>query len=141
MINGMVILILIVETISDLRTKTISVMRVVFFGIMGIVLQIFMHKQTIESIIGGVLIGGILLLYGKFTGEGIGYGDGLIFACLGCYIGLSENLCLLLFSLILASIVGSIYVIIRRESFQYRIPFVPCILSTFLLMKGIEKFL
>lgn len=138
MIQGIVITMLAVETISDIRTKTISVLRIGIFFIAAIILNGFFYYQSVFSMLGGIMIGMILLAYAFLTREGIGYGDGLIFICAGAYLGLSDNLHLLFFSLILAAVAGGIYTIIRKKSMKTKIPFIPCILGTYLMMALIE---
>ena len=93
-----------------------------------------MKYQSVWSVIGGVVIGIILFTYSLVTKGGIGFGDGLIFICLGVYLGLSENLRLLFFSLLIAAVFGGIYALIRHKSIKTQIPFMPCILGTYITM-------
>ena len=138
MIQGAVVAMLAIETISDLRTKTISVIRVSAFLVLGIVLNIVQYYQSVWSIVGGAIIGLILLGYGFASKGGIGYGDGIIFIVCGVYLGLSENVRLLFFSLIAAAVAGGIYALTKRKSIRAEIPFMPCVLGTYLIMLIIQ---
>lgn len=141
MIKGIVLAILALETCSDLRTKTVSGIRIIIFILVGILLNITMRYQTVWSTVGGVAVGGIILLYAFITKGGIGTGDGLMFVCLGIYLGLSENLRLLFFSLIAAAVSGGIYALIKRRSIKSQIPFIPCVMGTYFIILIVEELL
>ena len=116
MINGIVIFILALESISDLRNKSISGWRVLVFGLLGIVLNVLLYYQSVWSVVGGIAVGILLLLYAFFTKGAVGIGDGIMFVCLGIYLGLSDNMRLLFFSLIAAGIIGGIWVLVTPLS-------------------------
>lgn len=140
-VNGLVITMLAVETVSDIRTKTVSMLRIMFFIIIGAVVNIFIYYQSIQSVLGGMAVGGIIMLYALLSKQSIGYGDALIFICTGLYVGLSKNLRILFFSLIAASLAGGIYALVKKKDIKTEIPFVPCILGTYIFMTCIEVFL
>ncbi len=141
MIKGIVIAILAVESFSDIKTGTVSGIRIIIFAVIGIVLNVFIKYQSIASIIGGLIVGAVILLYSVVTRGGIGKGDGLMFICLGIYLGLSVNLRLLFFSLITAAIAGGIYALIKKKGIKSQIPFMPCILGTYLIITATEGLL
>ena len=86
------------------------------------------------GVFGGIIVGVIFLGFGILTKEGIGYGDGAIFICLGAVLGLYDNLRLLMYSLMLAAIVGGIYALVRKKNLKVRIPFIQCVLKTNVVM-------
>ena len=63
MIKAIVLMMLALETFSDIRTKTVSGLRIIIFIIIGIPVNIIMRYQTLWSAVGGILVGGILLIY------------------------------------------------------------------------------
>lgn len=134
MIKGLVITMLAIETVSDVRKHTVSGIRIIAFMVTGIVLNCIMKYQSIWSVVGGIVVGLTLFGYSLITRGGIGFGDGLIFICLGIFLGLSENLRLLFFSLLAAAFFGGIYALIRKKSIKAQIPFVPCILISYVMM-------
>lgn len=138
MINGIVICILALESISDLRNKCISGWRVLAFGLLGIVLNCILYYQSVWSVVGGVVVGILLLLYAFFTKGAVGIGDGIMFVCLGIYLGLSDNMRLLFFSLIAAALVGGIFILVKKKSIKTQIPFIPCVLAAYILMTVVE---
>ena len=138
MIEGLVIIMLAFETASDIRNSTVSGIRILAFMIIGIVLNFIMKYQSIWSLVSGIVVGIILLIYSLITKGGIGFGDGLIFICLGVYLGLSQNLRLLFFSLLVAAVYGGFYALIRKKSIKTQIPFLPCIMGTYIIMIIVE---
>lgn len=141
MIKGLVIAMLAIETISDVRKHTVSGIRIIVFMVIGIVLNCIMKYQSVWSVVGGIVVGMTLLGYSLITKGGIGFGDGLVFICLGVYLGLSENLKLLFFSLLAAAVFGGVYALIRKKSIKTHIPFMPCIMGTYILMIFLEVLL
>ncbi len=138
MINGIVICILALESISDLKNRCISGWRILAFSVFGIVLNFLLYYQSVWSIVGGVVVGIVLLLYAIFTKGAVGIGDGIMFVCLGIYLGLSDNMRLLFFSLIAAALAGGIFILAKKKSIKTQIPFMPCVLAAYILMTVAE---
>ncbi len=138
MINGVVLIMLALETVSDIRTKTVSAVRMIIFVILAGVVNIVFYYQSVWSMLGGIAIGALLFLYALATSESIGYGDCLVFVCAGAFIGFSRNLQLLFFSLVMAAVAGGIYALVRKKGIKARVPFVPCILGTYVVMTVME---
>lgn len=134
MINGIVAAMLAVETVSDLRTKAVSVIRLAVFMAGAVAVNMVMRYQPVWSMLGGMAVGAVLFVYAFATKEGIGYGDCMIFVCAGAYIGLHENIRLLFFSMLAALAVGGVNAVIRRRNMKSRIAFVPCILGVYIVM-------
>ncbi len=138
MINGAVLVILALETISDIRTGTISALRMIIFIIIAGAVNLIFYYQPVWSMLGGMAIGALLFVYAVATSESIGYGDCLVFVCVGAFIGFARNLQLLFFSLLTAAIVGGIYSLIRKKGIKARVPFIPYILAAYLALTIIE---
>ena len=141
MIKGLVIAMLAIETISDIRKHTVSGIRIIAFMAVGILLNYIMRYQSVWSVVGGIVVGITLFGYSLITKGGIGFGDGLVFICLGIYLGLSQNLRLLFFSLLSAAFFGGIYALIRKKSIKSQIPFMPCVFGTYIVMILVEVLL
>lgn len=134
MISGIVAAMLAVETVSDLRTKAVSAVRLAVFMAGAVAVNAVMRYQSVWSMLGGMAVGAVLFMYALATKEGIGYGDCMVFACAGAYIGLHENMRLLFFSMLAAMAVGGINSLMRRGNMKSRVPFVPCILGVYIVM-------
>lgn len=134
MVKGILAGMLAIESVSDIRTGTISVKRQIFFLVAAAVLNIVTAYQSLGSVLGGLLIGGMMYAYAFITHEGIGYGDCLIFVTSGLYIGFLGNMRLLFGSLVVASLTGIVMTIVKKRGMKYRIPFVPCVFVTYIIM-------
>lgn len=141
MVKVIVIAMLAIESISDIRTQTVSLIRLIAFALLGITINYCMEYQSIWSVVGGLVVGVVLLGYALISKGSVGVGDGVVFLCLGIFLGLSGNLRLLFFSLIVAAIAGGIYAIITKKGIKAKIPFIPCILVAFVGMSIAEGFL
>lgn len=138
MIKGVVAVMLMVETISDIKTQSVSGIRIGIFTFFGIILNLLLKYQNIWSAMGGAAVGIVLILYALLTKGAMGIGDGFIFICLGIYLGFSNNLRLLFLSLLLAAVAGGIYAFIKKKSIKTQIPFMPYILVTYAAMTLVE---
>ena len=141
MLRLVVVLILILESIIDIKDRNINWIHMVIFAIGGVVANLILGYQSLWSAIWGVAIGIMVFLFGIFSRGAIGCGDGVVFACVGIYLGGLKNIRLLFYSLLVAAVSGGVYVLIKRKSIKTQIPFVPCILIAYLLMVGVEVFL
>ena len=98
--------------------------------------QAISRSLTIPEICGGAFLGVCLLGIAKVTGESLGYGDGLLFLVTGIYIGGWDNCSLLMTSLILVFVFAIIQILVRKKSAKSEIPFVPFVLSAYVLYLG-----
>lgn len=137
LINGFVATVLMIESVSDIKTKSISLKRLILYFVLALLANFIMKYQSIGSMFGGIMIGVLLILYGVVTRQGIGYGDGVMFICLGAVLGTYRNLKLLFFSLLIACCIGMIISFVKKN-FSTQIPFMPCVLGTFIIMCILE---
>lgn len=138
MVNGVVLTLLAVECVSDIKSKSISLLRQLVFFVIAIALNILFSYQSIGSVMGGMAIGGALFLFSYVTKEGVGYGDCLIFLVIGTYVGFIKNMELLFVSLVLSAIVGIAISLWKKKSLKIQIPFVPFILAGYLILTIFE---
>ena len=141
MVKVIVIAMLAIESISDIRTQTVSLIRLIAFALLGLTINYRMKYQSLWSIIGGLVVGIVLLGYALIAKGAMGIGDGVIFLCLGIFLGLSGNLRLLFFSLIVAALAGGVYALVTKKGIKAKIPFIPCILVAFILLSVTEVFI
>ena len=125
---------------DDLKTKQVRVFEIVSFGILGIVLNVISPMNSIYSIIGAILVGVVLYIFSVFSKEKIGKGDAMIVMVSGLYLGFTNVMILLWISSLLALIVGLITMKKLKVDSSYEIPFVPFLMSGFLIMYGISLF-
>ena len=131
MVNVIVIAMLAIESISDIKTRTVSLIRLIAFAILGITINYCKNYQSIWSVVGGLVVGVVLLGYALLSKGAMGVGDGVVFLCLGIFLGLSGNLRLLFFSLLIAAIASGVYAIVTKNGIKAKVPFIPCVLVAF----------
>lgn len=89
MVNGIIMTVLTIESIWILKQKYVMCKTYNIF-LMALLGNLIFGYQSVISMAGGIAIGIIVLIYGLITKEGIGYGDGIMFMCLGTVLGLHK---------------------------------------------------
>ena len=132
-VSILVMIMLGIETVADIRSRSVSAVRLIIFAVGAVAVNIIFYYQSIWSMIGGIAVGAVLFLYALLTSESIGYGDCLIFVCAGAYIGFADNL-----ELLSVALAGGIYALAAHKTIKTRIPFVPCIMAVYFIMLVIK---
>lgn len=125
-------ILLLSEGIRDFRKRQVSLPVILIFTGMGIFMCIPEWKMCWQSMFLGATIGGILLLLAGVSREQIGYGDGWMFVATGVLLGFRVNLFLLFFSFLCSGVAAGILFLLR-SSRKRRIPFIPFMISGYLL--------
>lgn len=125
---------------DDIKTKQVRMLEIIVFGILGIIVNIVWPVKSFESIICGFLVGIVLYVFSILTNEKIGKGDCFIIMVSGLYLGFIDVLVLIWISSLLALIYGLITIKRLKKDSSYEIPFVPFLLSGFLLMYAVHSF-
>lgn len=118
----------------DLKREIIYVPLIVCMGIIGVICHIFLQENTIWNLMSGMLIGVILLLGGIWSGEKIGYGDGVIFIMTGIFLGFWGNMLLLVIASILAGVTGTGLLLTHKKCKEEQIVFVPFIFISYVIL-------
>lgn len=134
--KSIIFMMLLLFSIEDVRKKRIDILPLLAFSVIGAIYQTVTRALTILEICGGMLLGVGLLGIAKMTGESLGYGDGLLFLVTGIYLGGWDNCSLLMTSLVLAFVFAIIQILVRKKSAKSEIPFVPFVLSAYVLYLG-----
>ena len=126
------IAVLLILSFQDIKRREISGYLVIIYGLSGIVIGMF--KIPVMELLLSAVPGAFLLILGRITDEGIGYGDGLVILALGIWVGLYLSLVALIVGILLLGIVSLGYVLmmkIKREKvfLQTKMPFMPFLLS------------
>ncbi len=119
---------------EDLRKKQIHLNVVLAFGILGIVFHMLGQEQTIENIIFGMGVGGVLLLLSILTGGKIGIGDGVLLVVTGIYLGLEQNLMLFVGSLFICACYALFLLVLRRRKRNDTLAYAPFVLVSYVCM-------
>ena len=134
--KSIIFMMLLLFSIEDVRKKRIDILPLLAFSVIGAIYQTVTRALTIPEICGRMLLGVGLLGIAKMTGESLGYGDGLLFLVTGIYLGGWDNCSLLMTSLVLAFVFAIIQILVRKKSAKSEIPFVPFVLSAYVLYLG-----
>lgn len=119
---------------EDVRNKEIGIYKVCLMGIAGVLIHIFRRNMSIYSILGGMLLGVLLLVFSRISEGNIGVGDGLILMVTGILLGAAGNIQLFLYGLFLAGIWALVLVVFFRKKKNYEIPFIPFLLVSYVGM-------
>lgn len=117
-----------IHSIYDIREKKLpaGLLFLTLIGALGYAAWVFLTGQrTWGEIALGWLPGGIFLFIAFWTGEKIGYGDGLLLLAVGAFVGLERGILCVLLALLLASAASVGLLICRRVHRDSTIPFVP----------------
>ena len=120
------LLFLAAAAVPDIRRKRIPLALLLACIGCGVALQAVFRIYSWPVVLGGAACGGVLLLIGWCSKWKIGAADGLLLIGSGCFLGLWQNLNLLIWSFLAAAGVG-IYLLIRGKDKKIAFPFAPCV--------------
>ena len=86
------------HSIEEKKKKKITVNLTLISAILGVLLHLLFQNQSIFMMLTGMLSGAAVLAAAYLTKGKIGIGDGMVFMLTGLYLGLKENLLLMLIS-------------------------------------------
>ena len=121
-------------SIEDIRKKEIQSIRVLCFGIGGILLHLWQRNQSLYSMLGGIAVGAAVIILSLVSGGIIGIGDGLVLCVAGIYIGGINTMRLLLTGLFLSSLYALVLLLMHRKRRKDTIPFIPFLLAAYLIL-------
>lgn len=122
-----VFLILIVLSIEDIRWKEVhAALLFAFFG-GGCIYYLIVRQFDLDMFIGGIVSGAVILLLSLISREKLGNADGIVFASTGAFLGLNENLALILLSILSAGIGGGVMAFIFKRKGEESMPLIPFI--------------
>ena len=123
-------LLLFVGSIEDIRRRRIDPYWLMLNA--GYALGARIWFGELYAGLAGITIG-ILLLGAAFVSrQKVGYGDGLVFAVCGLYLGFWENFSLLFLSLVLCALGGLALMAVGKVKKGQALPFVPFVLCAFI---------
>lgn len=111
--------------ILDVREKRLPTVFLLLFGAVGVIVSLISKSLEWPEVLIGIAIGGLFLVLSKITREQIAYGDGVLIAALGAWIGGAVLSGAVLIGLLSGGIFGVALILIRRKSRKYRLPFAP----------------
>ena len=121
---------------DDIKTKQVRLFEILAFGILGIAIELIYKHHSLMSILGGVGVGALMLVFSIASKEKIGKGDAFIVMVSGLYLGFVDTLSLLWISSVYSLFAGIIIIRKYDNSIDYELPFVPFLLAGYLTLYG-----
>lgn len=131
--NAMLLGILAVGAYRDWKEKHIYLYLPAGALVLALILHILCRERAITDMLSGAAVGVIMIIIGRFTGEAVGIGDGLMLVASGVFLGFWENLCLLMTALLLVGCAALLLATLGKKRKDYRVPFLPFLLAAYLL--------
>lgn len=127
-VMGIGFIIVCICAIFDIRKREIPFKAVIIGGVIGCgncFLQIS-EGNLLAGEMGLALLPGCFFLFlSLVSGEKVGYGDGLLLAVVGLFIGFYRCLLILCISLLLLSVTALVLLVFHKVHRNSRLPFVP----------------
>lgn len=111
--------------IEDLWEKQIRSLPLLLLAAAGGGLSVAVGDWSDWTVVWRFLPGAVTLLLAWLTRENIGYGDGLVVLCLGCYLSVWEILDLCMAALMMSGFVALFLLLVKKKNRKTEIPFIP----------------
>lgn len=122
-----VMIFLVVLSIEDILWKEVHLVLLLAFFTGGCLYYLIVRQMNMYEFFGGLVSGAVVLLFSFCTKEELGSADGMVFVSTGAFLGLTENLLLIITSAFLAGIGGTVAAVIFKKKGKKRIPLIPFI--------------
>ena len=129
-----VILMLILLSVSDLKSHTIPVLPVLAFAVVMAAVHLSAGDLPVVRIFTGMLPGLFLLAVSLASRSSIGTGDGIAVAACGAAIGLSSELASLTVALVLCCVYSIVLLIRKKAGRKDTLPFLPFLTAGHILV-------
>ena len=123
---------LIIFSVEDILYREISVKVILVFLLMGIGIRVYDNTLLTTEIFWGIFIGMIIIASSIILAGNIGVGDGIIFVLTGLFLGIADNLRILIFSVTISGIIGGLLIILKIKKKDYKMPFTVFILISYI---------
>lgn len=117
---------------EDIRKKKVCLNPILAFGILGVVFHMLWQLQSIGNLLLGMMVGVSMLFLSVLSAGKVGAGDGLVLLVTGIYLGLEQNLVLLLYGVFLCGIWAIFLVVFQKKNKKDTIPFIPFLLAAYI---------
>ena len=125
---------LIIFSVEDMLYREISVKVILVFLLMGIGIRVYDNTLLSTEIFWGIFIGMIIIASSIILAGNIGVGDGIIFVLTGLFLGIADNLRILIFSVTISGIIGGLLIILKIKKKDYKMPFTVFILISYIVV-------
>lgn len=120
-----------VLSVEDMRKKELSGLLIAVAGLAGCILSLAGGEWQDWRVLYRLIPGLVCLGLGWLTKESIGYGDGLVILCLGCFLDLEELLGVCLAAVTFAGAAALFLLVVLHKGKKTEMPFVPFLLLSY----------
>ncbi len=120
-------------SIEDIRKKTVPVIPMMIWGMVGVILHLCYGRIGYERMLSGLIPGIVAYVLSIATHEKIGKGDAVLLIITGIYMGFWGNLFMLWIGMIMAALAGVFAMVIFKKDRDRQMPFVPFLFAGFLI--------
>jgi len=131
--RGITILFLVFFTWQDIRSGRISMTGVLLFAAAGVLWNV-VYGRSWQFCAEGIVPGIGILLFGKVSGEQIGYGDGLVLSAMGLFLTGREVAGLLSGAVFLCALGTVILFFSGKLKRRMSLPFLPFLTAAYGIM-------
>lgn len=114
--------------IEDLWKKQISSLPLLLMAVAGGGISLALGDWGDWTALWRLLPGGVMLLLAWLTRESIGYGDGFVVLCLGCFLDFWKIVDICMAALTLSGFVALFMLLVKKKNRKTQMPFVPFLL-------------
>ena len=121
-----------VQGVIDWRYKEIPFWFSLLGGVVGVCFCVIEERRYTDVIL-ACIPGVLVLIIAKLTKEIIGYGDGIVLLAMGFYLSLEALISVWMLAFMIAGMAALILLIVFRKNGNYRIAFLPFLLSSYFI--------
>lgn len=121
------LMVLVVMSIFDIKTKKIPIWILVVISISGITLWVVGNDKNLSGLMMSLVPGAIMTILSIVTKEKVGMGDAIVITCLGIGLGLEKCSFLVMIALFANFFFAGIMFLMKKVNRSTQLPFIPFI--------------
>ena len=126
------------NTFFDVRYKNISVLCCALFSAGALIARLVMSGFDLADLVLSLLPGIFLALTVIISGGKVGMGDAIVFLSLGFALPVTRVVPVMLTAMVLSALFSLGALILKKATLKSRIPFMPFVLSGFIIVYVME---
>lgn len=127
-----------VLSVEDIRWKEVHLSLLVSFFAGGCIYFLIVRQFSVDEFFGGIVSGAVVLLFSLYTKGALGSADGIVFTSTGAFLGLYDNMRLLLISTFMAGVGGLVAAVIFKRKGGNQMPLIPFITAGAAVLIGVR---